>query len=409
MNKYDVIVVGGGASGMMAAIHAAKHGNTTAIIEHKERLGKKILATGNGKCNYTNLYQEQGCYRGGNPKLAMDVVSQFDHQKTIAFFQSIGVYPKVRNGYVYPYSEQAASVADVLIMECKRFKVEVFLSEDVIQIKKPKDEFLITTKTTQYQAKNVILATGGCAAPKQGSDGSGYGLAKALGHRIISPFPALVQLKTKETYGKYITGVRCEAYGRLLCENQEVAAEQGEYLFTDYGISGIPILQMSRYAVALVEQKKQVLLQLDFFPSLSNADLFAMLIERVEHNYHKTIGEFFIGLLNHKLGYLILRESKLSLEQTCRFIKEKEIRTFVQRLKCFQLTIHGNQGFDQAQVSAGGVDLAQVNPATLESKLVKGLYFTGELLDVDGTCGGYNLQWAWSSGFLAGTLSQTKE
>lgn len=402
MEKYDVIVVGGGAAGLMAAIHAARHGNTTAVIEHKERLGKKILATGNGKCNYTNLYQEMECYRGGNPKLAMDIVSQFDYHKTIAFFQSIGIYPKVRNGYVYPYSEQAASVSDVLIMECEQLKVKSFLSENVTQVRKVKGEFLITTNTTQYQTRNVILATGGCASPKQGSDGSGYLIAKALGHHIITPFPALVQLKTKEKYGKLISGVRCEAKGRLLSENQEIVSESGEYLFTDYGISGIPILQMSRYAVELVEKRKEVILILDFFPGLSNQELFAMLKERIKHNPYKTIEKSMVGLLNHKLIYLILREGKFYLEQTCTLIKEKEIHYLVKMLKKFTLTINGSNGFDQAQVSAGGVDLSEVNPNTLESKLVKGLFFAGEILDVDGTCGGYNLQWAWSSGYLAG-------
>lgn len=402
MEKYDVIVVGGGAAGLMAAIHAARHGNTTAIIEHKERLGKKILATGNGKCNYTNLYQEMECYRGGNPKLAMDIVSQFDYHKTIAFFQSIGIYPKVRNGYVYPYSEQAASVSDVLIMECEQLKVTSFLSENVTQVRKVKGEFLITTNSTQYQTRNVILATGGCASPKQGSDGSGYLIAKALGHRIITPFPALVQLKAREKYGKVISGVRCEAKGRLLSENQEIVSESGEYLFTDYGISGIPILQMSRYAVELVEKRKEVILILDFFPGLSNQELFAMLKERIKHNPYKTIEKSMVGLLNHKLIYLILREGKFYLEQTCTLIKEKEIHYLVKMLKEFTLTINGFNGFDQAQVSAGGVDLSEVNPNTLESKLVKGLFFAGEILDVDGTCGGYNLQWAWSSGYLAG-------
>jgi predicted Rossmann fold flavoprotein len=402
MKKYDVIIIGGGASGMMAAIHAAKRGKKTAIIEQKERLGKKILATGNGKCNYTNLYQEIECYRGSDPKIAMDIVSQFDQQKTIAFFQSIGVYPKVRNGYVYPYSEQAASVADVLSMECKNQGVEVFLSEKVVKVKKQQDFFYITSETNQYLATSIIIAAGGCAAPKQGSDGSGFAIAKALGHQIVTPFPALVQLKTVEKFGKLVSGVRCEAKARLVSKIKEIASEQGEFLFTDYGISGIPILQMSRYAVELVDKKEVVNLYLDFFPNLSNQELSAMLKERMEHNSQRTIEESLIGLINNKLAYLIIREAKLSMDLTCKYIKEKDILRLVDLCKNFALTINGSNGFDQAQVSAGGVNLTEVNPHTLESKLVIGLYFTGEVLDVDGTCGGYNLQWAWSSGVLAG-------
>lgn len=402
MKKYDVIIIGGGASGMMAAIHAAMRGKKTAIIEQKERLGKKILATGNGKCNYTNLYQEIECYRGGNPKFAMDVVSQFDQQKTIAFFQSIGVYPKVRNGYVYPHSEQAVAVADVLTMECKNLGVDIFLSEKVVKVKKQQEIFHIVSESNQYQSMNLVLAAGGCAAPKQGSDGSGFDLAKSLGHRIVKPFPALVQLKTVEKYGKIVTGVRCEASARLVSKNKEITSEQGEFLFTDYGISGIPILQISRYAVELVDKKEVVNLYLDFFPNLSNQELSAMLKERMEHNSQRTIEESLIGLLNNKLAYLMIREAKLSPEQTCHYIKEKDIHRLAELLKSFVLTINGYNGFDQAQVSAGGVELTQVNPHTLESKLLSGLYFTGEILDVDGTCGGYNLQWAWSSGVLVG-------
>jgi predicted Rossmann fold flavoprotein len=332
----------------------------------------------------------------------MDVVCQFDQQKTIAFFQSIGIYPKLRKGYVYPYSEQAASVADVLIMECRNQGVEIFLSENVIKVKKQQEGFLVTSEANQYQARNLILAAGGCAAPKQGSDGSGFVLAKSLGHHIITPFPALVQLKAKEKYGKLIAGVRCEAKGQLIYQKEVIAAEMGEFLFTDYGVSGIPILQMSRYAVEKVDKKEEVMLYLDLFPDLSKKELFAMLKERFEHNNQKTIEESLIGLLNHKLAYLFLREVKLLKELTSQLIKEADINRLVEILKEFRFTINGFNGFDQAQVSAGGIDLSEVNPATLESMLVKGLYFAGEILDVDGTCGGYNLQWAWSSGVLAG-------
>lgn len=438
--NYDVIIIGGGASGLTAAVTAAARGLKTAIIEHKDRLGKKILATGNGKCNYTNLYQSPECYRGTHPEFAMELMRQFDHNQTIAFFKSLGIYPKVRNGYVYPNSEQAAAVADVLSMEAKRLGVDVFLSEHVTKVEKRNDGFLILAtvepdpkeakakkatgkgqqgfskaamvpKTAQtiekpiekrYEAKNVILAAGGCAAPKQGSDGSGFELAKSLGHTIVSPFPALVQLRASEKFLKTLSGVRLEAKGTIFANEQTISEESGEFLFTDYGISGIPIMQMSRYAVEAVNQNRKTRIILDFFPDLSVNEMNELLLQRLKNGSQKTMEEMFIGLLNNKLSYVLLMEAGIDPLLSAKKVKEQEIKKLVSLLKQFTLTITGSNGFDMAQVSAGGVLTSEIDVTTLESKKVKGLYLTGEVVDIDGTCGGYNLQWAWSSGSVAG-------
>ncbi len=405
MKKYDVIIIGGGAAGMMAAIQVGKRGRKCLILEHNNRLGKKILATGNGKCNYTNLYQGMECYRGSNPEFAWNIVSKFDCNKTLDFFKELGILPKFRNGYAYPNSEQAASIADVLALECARYQVKIKLSEHVVDVKKEKDTFFVSTETYTYESSTVILATGGCAAIKQGSDGSGYPIAQSFGHSLLPSFPALVQLKTKEKYGKVISGVRCEAKGKILCDQKEVTFESGEFLFTDYGVSGIPIFQMSRFALALLEQQKTPRLYLDFFPEMTEEECFSYLKQRFVNGGYKTAEQVMIGMLNHKLSYLLLTECKISCSKPATEVSDQELKQFTRYLKNFAFTITGSNGFEQAQVSAGGVSTTEVDENTMESKLVKGLFFAGEILDVDGTCGGYNLQWAWSSGFLAGCFA----
>lgn len=399
---YDVIVVGGGASGMTAAIFAAKRQLSVLIIDHKERLGKKILATGNGKCNYTNLYQEQDCYRGQHPEFAMEVLRQFDQNQTIAFFRSLGIEPKIKQGYVYPYSLQAQAVTQVLMMELKRLRVKISLSNHISSVEKKDSIFLVSTKNYTYEGKSVVLATGGCASQVHGSDGSGYKLAKMFGHRVIEPFPALVQLKTKQAAQKDMSGVRLEASAQLYCNQKLLAKQNGEFLFTDYGISGIPILQMSRFASDKLKQFEQVELVLDYFPDMTTEELMQMLQTRANYNKTKTLEEFFTGILPAKAIPNLIQRLNESSKTTLDQIDDRMFAQMVSELKNDVMTITGTTGFEQAQVSAGGVDTSQVNPKTMESLIVNDLYMTGELLDIDGTCGGYNLQFAWSSGATAG-------
>lgn len=400
--KIDVLVVGGGASGLVAAIFAARAGARTAIIEHKDKIGKKILATGNGKCNYTNLVQTPECYRGSHPEFASFVLNEFNETDAIAFFRELGIMPKYKNGYVYPYSEQAASIVSVLAMELKRLNVTIVCNEHVSNIKRQKGCFMIQTSDHVYEAKNVILATGGCASKAHGSDGSGYELAKSFGHKIIKPMPALTQLLSNAKFCKMISGVRLEAKVSLYSDNQTVSMEEGEVLFTNYGISGIPVFQISRYAAESVDKKRNTSLVLDFYPEFSEFELLGHMMERFRFGCHKTTEEVLTGMINQKLAYVILQEAKLNPEAPSKHVNEDGMKRIVKLLKGFKLTITGCNTFENAQVSAGGVDTDEVHEATLESKLVKNLYITGELLDIDGTCGGYNLQWAWSTGAIAG-------
>lgn len=397
-----VIVIGGGASGLMSAIWAARGHNKVTIIEQKDRLGKKILATGNGKCNYTNYYQVAACYRGSTPEEAMKVYEQFDVNQTVAFFEELGIYPKDRNGYVYPNSGQAASILDVLVLEAKRLGVTMITNEKVEIVKRTKGGFEVRTSKNQYNSDHVIMTCGGCASSKLGSDGSGYPIARTLGHSIIKPLPALVQLKSNAKYLKTISGVRTEAVISLKADGKKIAQEAGEILFANYGISGIPVMQISRFAAVALDEKKQVELIIDFLPELNFGELQQNIQHRLSNGKGRTAEELFIGLFNHKLTYILLKEAGIDPEMQANKIKSESWKRLANLIKGFALKITDTNGFENAQTCTGGVPLSEVDLNTMESKRTKGLFFAGELLDIDGTCGGYNLQWAWSTGYLAG-------
>ncbi|NLK27447.1 MAG: NAD(P)/FAD-dependent oxidoreductase [Clostridiales bacterium] len=445
--KYDIIIIGAGASGLMAAITAARNGSSCLVIEHQDRIGKKIFATGNGKCNFSNLVQEPECYRSEDSSFAMKVLSKFNVQQTITFFEELGIYPKERMGYLYPNSEQAASIVQVLDMECRRLGVTFALNEKVIGIKDPDFTVIterkihaepdgkgkaekgkrsrqaqskksnkatitnasITMETKSYYAKKLILATGGCASPKLGSDGSGYPLAKHFGHKIIKPLPALVQLKSSEKYCKTLSGVRTIGLVSAYTGSVLLSKEMGEMIFTDYGISGIPIMQISRFVAKALDQQKKVYLKIDFLPSRSLVEVIQILQNRLRHDTTKNIEEMMIGLFNHKLSYILIKQAGLDPEKNVGKMSKRDMESLAQQIKSFSMDITDTNNFEYAQVSAGGVATSQLDEETMESKLRKNLYIIGELADVDGTCGGYNLQWAWSSGYVAGVSASTRK
>ena len=400
--KRSILVVGGGASGMMAAIHAARAGASVTIMEHMDRVGKKILSTGNGKCNLTNLEQLPGHYRSSTDGFAFPVIEHYPAEKTLEFFQELGIWPKSRGGYIYPNSDQASAVLDVLRMELEYRGIEVICGCHVTGIEKKGKQFQVQTPSGRYQADAVILAAGSKAAPVTGSDGSGYDLAKAMGHRIVPPLPALVQLCCQEKHYKQLSGIRTEARLTLFVNQKEVIRETGELQLTDYGISGIPTFQVSRFASQGLYKKQLVTVRIDFFPDMDDKTFKRMFFHRIEALGYKTWEEWMTGLLNKKLALVLLKLSGIRPDQVVSRTENPKCRTLMSLTKNYETVIIDTKPYENAQVCCGGVDCREIDPKTMESRLVKGLYFAGELLDVDGICGGYNLQWAWSSGAIAG-------
>ena len=402
MKQRHVIIVGGGASGLVAAISAARCGAKVTLLEQKDRVGKKILSTGNGRCNLTNEYMKSDCFHGDDTSIVTEVLNQFGYKETIEFFEGLGVLVKERQGYIYPISDQASTILDVLRMEVERLAVQVLLEQKVIDISKNKTGFVVKTTKTSLQGDTVILATGGKAASVLGSDGSGYALAKQLGHRLSSVVPALVQLVEKGSGFKQVAGVRTQGKVSLYIDDKFTAEDSGELQLTDYGISGIPAFQISRFAAKALHEKKKVVAELDFLPGMTDASFKAFLANRMKTHGEKTAEAFLIGVFHKKLIGMLLKEAHLSLTQKMNSVSEAQLEALRKACKHFNVEIEQTKGFEQAQVCAGGVKTSEVNPNTLESIYEDDLYLTGELLDIDGICGGYNLQWAWSTGFIAG-------
>ncbi len=393
---------------MMAAITAAEHGAEVTVYEAKEKTGKKLLATGNGKCNFTNLVQKDSCYRGTDASFSKQVRETFTVEDTIRFFQNIGIEPKSKNGYIYPNSEQAVSVADALMLELRARHIKI-INEPVVSIKKQENGFFVKTEQNQQEYATVILCCGSCAGMNKPEEFWGYRLVKQLGHHIAPVFPALVQLRCKEKWFKTIAGVRTEGIIRIFGDKTKMAEEKGELLFTDYGLSGIPVFQISRFAGEALQQKKKVSCTLDLLPAYSFAELDNLLHMRRNQLKNRTAEEMLTGLSNHKLNYILLKEAGINpLEDSKTAFSEEAIKKLTEAYKQLTCQVTETNPFVNAQVCAGGVDTFELNPKTMESLLVPGLYFAGELVDVDGTCGGYNLQWAWSSGYVAGLYAATE-
>ena len=400
MEKKRVCIVGGGAAGMMAAIIAAREGAAVTVLEHNEKTGKKILATGNGRCNLTNLYQAASCYHSQERNLAWEVLEQFDVQETIRFFSELGIYTKNKNGGLYPSSMQASSVQEFLEMEARYRKVKIKCREHVTEIQvlqaAAKPVFQVKTETWSYEADAVILACGSKASAIEGADGSGYTLAKSLGLKVIKPLPALVPLKGKGTYFTKWAGTRVEGKVILKAGAQILDTAEGELQLTDYGISGIPVFQLSSQTARLLDSGVPVSVELDFLPDFDEKGLEEFLKRRENACPYKTQRELLTGLLPKKLAD-VLSEGKT------------DRKTLVQRIKRFAVEIKGTKAFDMAQVCSGGVSLTEINPKTMECRKIPGIYLAGELLDTDGICGGYNLQWAWSSGACAGYAASKRK
>lgn len=404
----EVIVLGGGASGMTAAICAARNGSRVMLLEKGTKLGRKIAASGNGKCNLTNAAIEPKFYHNAYPTELGKILRVADRDAILAFMKSIGVHCKEKRGYYYPMSEQAAVVVQMLQAELEHLQVKVVMEERLVDVVHENNCFCVITDKAKYKCRKLILSCGGRAADKLGGEDTGYRLLQKLGHTVNDIEPALVQLIAKERHIKKIAGVRTEAKIRLKTKSASYS-EEGEIIFTENGISGIPVFQLSRYVTEALKRKDSVQLVVDVLPQCNINDMLAEMLLLAEHNRELPLEYLFRSFCNHKLVYAVICELGLKADLSCRFVKQAEIKKIVHALKEIVFTITGTNGFEQAQVTKGGVPLDELMPETMESKKYPGLYITGELVDVDGICGGYNLHFAWASGILAGTAAAVKE
>lgn len=485
--KKTVAVIGGGAAGMMAAIEAARAGAIVTLIEKNPQLGKKLATTGNGRCNYTNLDMGDrigGKFRGFHPEFAAPALDALPPEAVLDWFRAIGVEPRFRGSYVYPNSDQASAVVDALREELHRLSVKVHYNAEVksvqridtdtevsaakasmpgkaasaseIREKRNAGYFMIQCTDAVVKADRVILAAGSKAAPKTGSNGDGYFIARKLGHTIVPYVPALCGIRCAGDAFRALAGIRTEAALELVIDGHSVDREAGELQLVDYGISGIPVFQLSRYAAYALQEGKKAAVYINFLPGFTEAgavrdsdrnvavrnskrassasgistievsavknaqnartevsfcaakaedpkDLAVQLYrQRQQRLAGRKMESFFTGLLHQKLGQLLLRMASVRPELPVAELSEKQLRSLASLSVRFKAECVEMNGFLQAQVVAGGVDTTEVDPGTMASRLVPGLYFAGEVLDIDGICGGYNLQWAWASGFVAG-------
>ncbi len=405
MSNTPIAVIGGGPAGMMAAITAAAMGAPVILLEKMDKPGKKLLVTGRGRCNLSNTDMDASHYHSGKKNFVRDVLGQFGLAETLAFFEEMGIPTKTeKEGKVIPWSEQSSAVLDVLMMEMKDLGVEIRTASPVKKINVHPEGYLLDIPgQNSVLARAVILATGGKSYPNLGSSGDGYTLARSLGHSVVEPFPALVHIKCAAPYLKSIDGNKFMGNASLELDNRIVKTYYGEILFTDYGLSGIPLLQLSRRVTQALAGRQVVRILLDLFPETDSDTLYKILHTRIQSRPERSIQDSLTGLLHTRLIPVVLKENGIQdKDQPCAQVKEKTIQELARWLKAWPIVPTGTREWDVAQVTAGGIDVREVDSLSLESRIQKGFFLAGEVLDVDGECGGYNLQWAWSSGFTAG-------
>ncbi|MCH5268487.1 MAG: aminoacetone oxidase family FAD-binding enzyme [Lachnospiraceae bacterium] len=428
MRSIPILVAGAGASGMLAAITAARQGAKVLVIEKNNRPGKKLLATGNGRCNYTNRVQQPECYRCSQLDYPETVLRYFDADTTVEWFRELGILPKDRDGYIYPLSGQATSVRNVLERTMSQDRNITLQCEEVITDIIPRYEVSGMTKTAgqhtsdsigekhkitgyevhtdrgKYMARCLILAMGGAAAPAQGTTGDAYSILSAMGIQLINPLPALTSVELNERCCKEWAGVRIHGQVSLWRDEVLIGKESGEIQMVAQGISGIPVFQLSGIVSRQIDTGNVPVFTLDCLPDFSEEELKQELMRRVDFLRESgSLGDVLEGMLPDKLSSALLKDIQLKKDKPASLLQKEELcENLITQIKNKVLRIKRVSGFEKAQVTSGGVDTRQFLPETVELQSYPGLYITGELADVDGICGGYNLQWAWSSGHLAG-------
>lgn len=406
-----MIVVGAGPAGLTAAIFAARSGAQVTLLEAMEKPGKKLLLTGNGRCNLSNTHPELSSqYHGSAGGLAARITAKFPCPEVRLFFQTLGLLTQEKNGYVYPYTAQSSSVLTVLLAEVQRLCIKLKLGEKITGIVPEQGEnaWCVQTKTWQYHGDAVILACGSCAAPATGSDGSGYTLAETLGIRIVRPQPALTPLICQAPFLSAAAGVRCRASVSLLREGVPFCRESGELQWTKYGVSGIVVFQLSRF-VSCASRKDHLSLEIDLLPDYTEHEICQTLLVRACELGSQKLHALLSGMISERLIPVLLKYAgKMFDGLSCQDLTALHAEVLMRTFKHLQLPVIGTKSFDVAQVCAGGIDAGELTE-TLESRRYPGLYFAGELIDVDGPCGGYNLHWAWASGREAGLSAACAE
>lgn len=394
-----IAIIGGGAAGLMAAVTAAQSGARVTLFERQARVGRKLLATGNGRCNLTNLNAGPSHYHGEDPDFVRPALAALDVSGTLALFRDMGLLtaPADEAGRVYPLSDSANSVLDVLRFALVRENVELYAGAPVTAVRRQKNGFLVETEEGRFPADRVIIACGGCAGSKLGGVSDGYALLQALGHSRTALHPALTQITSDSPYPKSLKGVRAGAVITLERDGNVIGQSRGEVQFTEKGISGIAVFELSR----LVSVGGKCRAVLDFLPNVSLEELNILFRRQAENRRTLSGEELLTGVLHNKLGRTLCRAAGIA-GKLCGELTGDEIEHVAGLCKRFALHVTGTGGFDSAQVTAGGIRTSEFDPNTLESCVVPGLFACGEVLDIDGDCGGYNLQWAWSSGHLAG-------
>lgn len=398
----DIVIIGGGASGVVASIFSKNKFNNVTIIERNESCLKKLLMTGNGKCNYYNSNQSLDNYHSKNMDIVEQIIIDENIKKVSDLFDSLGIVPKVKNGYFYPFSNQASTIKNALLNKVKEKGIIIKNNSLVKEINKKNNKFIIKTENEVIKCDKLIISTGSKAYPKTGSDGMGYNFLEKFGHTIVKPLPALVQLTSNFKYIKDWAGIRTDVELNLFEDEKYISKEEGEIQLTDYGISGICTFNLSHFITRGLDEGKKEVVKINFVPFIKTL-ITPWMDNFSKKNKEKNIKELLEGILNYKLVDIILKVSNISSKKYYRELSNEEKLKICKNLRALEIEITGTKSFDSSQVCNGGVKLEEINPKTFESKLISNLYITGELLDINGNCGGYNLTVAWMSGILAGT------